>query len=210
MRLVCLSDTHGFHDKIPTKIPDGDFLIISGDITNSGSFIDLQRFAYWLEKFPKHKKVVIAGNHDWCFSNNYGLSKKFLEEIPDTYYLQEDFRIIDGVSFYGSPWAPEFGTWAFMADQVTLRQKWSLIPTNLDVLITHGPPYVRLDRTEEGVYAGCTELLNQVIEKSPKVHVFGHIHEGYGKIKNDSTWFVNASTCTRQYKPTNPPIIIDL
>jgi Icc-related predicted phosphoesterase len=42
------------------------------------------------------------------------------------------------------------------------------------------------------------------------LHVFGHIHEGYGREEEDSTIFVNASTCDLRYRPSQPPIIVDL
>ena len=51
------------------------------------------------------------------------------------------------------------------------------------------------------------EVLNRV---KPLYHIFGHIHQGYGKTKKGKTTFVNASTCTLNYKPTNPPIVFDL
>ena len=57
---------------------------------------------------------------------------------------------------------------------------------------------------------GCQDLLNCVVEVQPKIHIFGHIHEGYGVYTNEDTTFVNASICTADYRPTNKPIIIDL
>jgi hypothetical protein len=44
----------------------------------------------------------------------------------------------------------------------------------------------------------------------PKVHVFGHIHEGYGVLKQNGTTFINASVCDERYRPFNAPIVIDL
>ncbi len=44
----------------------------------------------------------------------------------------------------------------------------------------------------------------------PKVHIFGHIHEGHGIHRNKDTMFVNASICTRRYRPTNLPHIVHI
>jgi hypothetical protein len=32
---------------------------------------------------------------------------------------------------------------------------------------------------------------------------------GYGVSSDGDTVFINASTCTRRYQPTNPPIVFD-
>ncbi|KAK2527315.1 hypothetical protein Q9966_010405 [Columba livia] len=58
---------------------------------------------------------------------------------------------------------------------------------------------------------GCVELLNTVQRRvRPKLHVFGGIHEGYGIMTDGYTTYINASTCTVSFQPTNPPIIFDL
>ena len=44
----------------------------------------------------------------------------------------------------------------------------------------------------------------------PKVHVFGHIHEGYGTSSDGTTVYVNASTCNLKYRPLNAPIVVDV
>jgi hypothetical protein len=50
----------------------------------------------------------------------------------------------------------------------------------VDILISHGPPRYRLDRTEEGENVGCKNLWRAVRRCKPKVHCFGHVHAGYG------------------------------
>ena len=50
----------------------------------------------------------------------------------------------------------------------------------VDVAITHGPPKGILDRTEEGQRAGCPDLFTAVSKSRPRLHCFGHIHEGWG------------------------------
>lgn len=75
-----------------------------------------------------------------------------------------------------------------------MASKWALIPSDVDVLITHGPPDGILDRNRTGSCCGCRELLYRVLEVKPRLHVFGHIHEAAGQTEIDGTRFVNAAT----------------
>jgi Icc-related predicted phosphoesterase len=82
---------------------------------------------------------------------------------------------------------------------------WNLIPENLDVLITHGPPFGILDQTAPGeAHLGCEELRDAVERKKPRVHLFGHIHGGAGTFENEATRFVNAAYLNERYKPFDP------
>lgn len=87
------------------------------------------------------------------------------------------------LSVYGSPWQPEFYNWAYNLPRgAALREKWEMIPTHTDVLITHGPPHGILDRASDGFLCGCQDMLEIVRTRvKPRLHVFGHIHEGYGE-----------------------------
>jgi hypothetical protein len=44
----------------------------------------------------------------------------------------------------------------------------------------------------------------------PRVHVFGHIHEGSGVFVDDGITYINASICDRYYDLANPVRVIDL
>lgn len=112
-----------------------------------------------------------------------------------------------------SPWQPAFSTWGFNLPRgQELRKKWELIPGDTDVLLTHGPPFGRLDEGgEAGNHQGCEELIREVEDRiKPQLHVFGHIHEGYGVISNGTTIFANASACTVNYEPINPTLVFTL
>ena len=89
------------------------------------------------------------------------------------------------------------------ANSPEIKQIWSKIPNDVDVLITHGPPANILDLTISNEHAGCAQLLKRIKQIKPRLHVFGHIHEGYGREEQDSTIFVNASTCNLRYKPVS-------
>ncbi|KAK4326075.1 hypothetical protein Pmani_003372 [Petrolisthes manimaculis] len=60
-----------------------------------------------------------------------------------------------------------------------LREHWRAIPTDIDVLVTHGPPWGHCDLTCKGYNVGCKDLLEEVKDRvKPKFHIFGHLHEG--------------------------------
>ena len=65
-RFVCISDTHGQHNKMTHPIPAGDVLIHAGDFTNTGELSQIKSLAAFLGTLPHEHKVVIAGNHGTC------------------------------------------------------------------------------------------------------------------------------------------------
>jgi len=55
-------------------------------------------------------------------------------------YLEDSGTVINGIRIWGSPWQPWFCDWAFNVERGELMKYWKLIPTDTDVLMTHGPP----------------------------------------------------------------------
>lgn len=206
MRFVCISDTHEQQGSF--DIPDGDVLIHAGDLTWEGQPDRIKRAIDWLRKLPHKFKVVIGGNHDFDFYKYCGTSS------IDFNILNNGGVSINGFNIWGSPVTPTFGGWAFMKDRGDeISEVWKQIPDNTDILITHGPPLGVLDLTPPrygSINAGCYDLKKAVNRIKPKLHVFGHIHNGYGQLEMDGTIFVNASICDEQYHPFNKPILVDL
>lgn len=207
MKIVCMSDMHSMYRQV--NVPQGDVLVIAGDILGHGSFDELVDFKLWLADQPFDHKVVIAGNHDSVFEDAPLMCKEFLDDF-NTIYLHDDFVIIDGIKFYGSPFTPNFFNWHFMLDRFSddLKRKWEIIPDDTDVLITHGPPWGVLDEIG-GRNVGCELLMQRVLTIQPKLHIFGHIHAGYGEKFRDGTHFINAAICTERYRPNNLPIVVE-
>jgi len=220
MRIILISDTHGLHQHI--ELPKGDILIHAGDCTNIGLRSDLIGFLYWFQNLKGFDtKIFIAGNHDWCFERKPDWLPQFINDEnlsqSDCYYLEDNFMTIKDPEFsrpikiYGTPWQPEFCNWAFNVPRAELYKHWEKIPLDTDILITHTPPQEILDTTLGGDTPGCSSLRYYIDEKiKPALNVFGHIHEAYGSKVVGKTLFVNGSTCTRRYVPSNKPIIIKL
>lgn len=210
MRLVCISDTHNQHEAL--RLPSGDVLIHAGDFTGMGRANEVEAFAKWLGAQPHRHKILIAGNHDWLFERDNAQARAWLARYcPKVHYLQDSGVEIEGVKFWGSPWTPYFLNWAFNLKRgKPLADKWAQVPSDRQVLITHGPPLGILDLTRHGKNVGCEELAAALENRlRPKVHVFGHIHESYGTYTRNGTKFVNASSCTEFYEATNAPVVID-
>lgn len=208
MKISFISDTHTKHNQL--NLPGGDILIHGGDISNRGSFQDLSSFLSWFEKQDYKYKIFIAGNHDFCFEDYPNQSKEIIKQY-NVIYLEDSEVTIEGIKIWGSPWQPEFCNWAFNLPRgQKLADKWSLIPEDTDILITHGPPYGILDeaiRNKEKT--GCQDLMDRVSIIKPKVHCFGHIHEQYGTVDCNGTKFINASSVNLHYIICNQPINIE-
>ncbi len=207
-RIVCISDTHCQLDKI--AVPMGDILVHAGDLTYRGT---VQEVSAELEKMKKLRhplKILSFGNHDWLGERNYTLAKEMCE-AAGVLLLNHEAATVAGIKFFGSAYTPEFHNWAFNVPRDRLEPFWDDIPEDTQVLITHGPPRGILDKCPNGDLAGCDGLLART-QALPALthHVFGHIHEGYGMTKLGNVTYVNASSCTGQYKPTNAPIIFDI
>lgn len=211
LRLVCISDTH--NQDLLYDLPEGDVLIHGGDLTGRGKVKEIAKALDWLATYTKrYKKIIlIAGNHDFMAQKHPSLMKSMCETRGLTYLFDSGVEY-EGVKFWGSPWQPWFHDWAFNLEEgYELQEKWDLIPTDTDVLITHGPPYGIRDKCFDGRKVGCHNLLREVKERiKPKFHIFGHIHEDYGQYKTKDTTFINASTCNLKYKAINMPIEVEI
>ncbi|CAI2194029.1 13245_t:CDS:2, partial [Funneliformis geosporum] len=235
-RFVCVSDTHNTIDPNNYQVPDGDVFLHAGDMTKIGTVKQLQDVVDWIKNLPHKHKVVIAGNHDitldepfyennwYRFHHNKEDSKRAINLMKNSghgivYLIEETFTIPEkGIQIWGSPWTPEFYEWAFNGQRgLFLKEKWEQIPPITHILMTHGPPYGILDVTNhDGKNVGCKDLLERIQNIKPYVHIFGHIHEGYGVL--EKTWnsadgkktiFINASTTTRKYRPENNTVVFD-
>lgn len=205
MRIVAIADTHYRHRQV--VVPDGDVLVHAGDLTRSGDPEELREVIHWLSDLP-HRKVLISGNHDWVFELQPAVAAEIIP--PDFHYLEDSGCEISGVKFWGSPVQPAFLGWAFnrpRGREIDLH--WQKIPLDTQVLVTHGPPYKKLDRVGNE-HVGCEFLRRRVETVRPLCHIFGHIHSSYGTDALGPTQLVNCAICTEDYRPVNGPIVIDI
>jgi Icc-related predicted phosphoesterase len=219
MIIDCIGCLHGARP----ELDGGDLLILTGDYTASDTAIEWDDFDSWLVRLPYRKKILIAGNHD------NGLEKekprKYLEgiinrKIERFEYLKDSGTEFEGLKIWGSPWTSRFEginpkTCAFTgADDKEIAPKFELIPSDVDILITHGPPFTIRDAIYNGSQVGSPALMAHHLSRlRPKLWAFSHIHEGYGQdgpYAWSGTRYVNCSIMNEKYKPVNAPIRIVL
>jgi Icc-related predicted phosphoesterase len=190
MRIVFISDTHGSHEKV--KLPSGDVLVHSGDFTNLGRKGEIDSFNDWLGKQSFEHILVSPGNHDLSFESHPEVANLLTNASA---VLIDAAYEIDGIKFYASPRTPRFGDWAFMYER-HLAPWEELLPKDIDVLVTHGPPDQVLDLVPgygNTRHVGCAPLNEWVKENQPTIHAFGHIHESRGTVMNGQTLSINAA-----------------
>jgi len=208
MKIVAFSDLHGQQNRKLTEWFDNnpaDLLIFAGDL-QANNYDYGEGFIDWIHKLPYKYKVLLVGNHD----GNYLRTQYHAAVLRDIIFLNNHTAVIDGIAIFGSPYTVKYGNWWFMLEDNELEKIWKTIPNDIDILVTHGPPFGILDCTREGITAGSKTLLKRVNElKNLKYHIFGHIHEAYGiKTVNNKT-FINTSLLNERYSLVNNPVIIE-
>lgn len=199
MRIICISDTHCEHRNL--EVGEGDILIHAGDFTDFGNlpckingtlyyhnhWVD--DFNDWLGGLPFTHKLFICGNHELNLDNMTAGQIQSL--VPNGTFLQESVLSIDSCSLYGVSRQPYLGSWAFGTPDDVLGALWGSLPEDIDVLVTHVPPYKTLDRVPSIIdgyikyeYTGVPSLKKAIL-KHPRLKyvIFGHIHEDYGTMR---------------------------
>lgn len=214
IHITFISDTHNKHNQVTSSLPGGDILIHAGDISSVGYKHEVREFCKWFNSIEEYKnKIFIAGNHDILFEKSPEEASEIVSFYKEITYLQDQSYLVNletPVNVYGSPWQPEFYNWAFNVPRgKEIAKKWEMIPEGLDILVTHGPAWGKVDRIiGRPEHLGCEELRNAIDLKRPKIHVCGHIHSGYGYSFDGETHFINASVLSEQYIFENKPLSV--
>jgi len=204
MRIGFVSDTHMEHGRL--KLPkDLDLLVHAGDATNEGTVAEIGRFGDWCRSLP-YPVIFVPGNHEIEMQKRPEVARALLHGVA---VLVDEPAWVGDFTFYGSPWTPQYGDMAFEYKREDAEKQWRGMK-RCDVLVTHGPPRGILDR-HGGEEKGCWALRDAVLRLSPKIHVFGHIHDGYGLKLVGSTLFINASSMhPERRKYLNWPIVVEI
>lgn len=209
-RLLILSDTHGMEfgpNERPCQ--QADVAVHCGDLTEESKLEEFRASIRLLKEINAPLKLVIAGNHDFTMDTpafrkkvaearpvldpslvrevygDYGEARQIFEDAKTAgiVFLDEgyhQFVLENGakLTVYASPWTPSLGHWGFQYPP-TQGHNFA-ISEGLDLVITHGPPKGIMDYTESKQRAGCQDLFGAIARARPRLHCFGHIHEGWG------------------------------
>lgn len=179
--VVCISNTYYQRP----EIPQGDILIHAGDLTPDGSLVHFQRTLDWLKEQPHPIKIVIAGMTDQLMDRTkksgrrWKLGDRDKIDWGDIIYLENNGVAVTApngrnLRIWGSPNSPYQERLSFQYPAT--HNFWlGRIPRNLDILITHTPPYAHLDSR-----GGCYHLLNEIWKNHPRLHVCGRSRENQG------------------------------
>lgn len=227
IRVCAISDLHGY---LP-EVEPCDLVLICGDIvplSAQGSSRYTSRwykraFKTWAESLPCDKVIFIAGNHELHFPNHYEYYKKmFPNNSKVTYLCHEEYTYLgsDGKEYriFGTPYCQIFGTWAFMLPDPELEERYSEIPENLDILITHDQPYgygdVLLQKDcpwANGKHIGNKMLMEAISKKMPRYQFNGHLHScSHNKIMIEDTIHYNVSLKDESYQPVYEPLYLEI
>ncbi len=201
MRILHISDTHGFHRQL-SDLPNADIIIHSGDVSMADSSNEVVDFVEWFGELDYNYKIFIGGNHD--FSLDGKDREKIQGYLPDNcFYLYNSGVTIDGVKFWGVPF--------FFSNDLNGNslEVMAQIPLDTDILITHRPPLGVLDSSDNINY-GCPDMFDAVSKIRPKYHLFGHIHDAYGIEKSEQTTFANTAMVDENYRLGNTPFVFDV
>lgn len=155
MKICCISDLHGTLEGLDFK--DAELVIIAGDFSKMPGFgkWHLHQQADWIKhkfipfvsQFKEKQFVIVPGNHDLCLDPKLTAAYPDLDwkiAWPDNVHLLIDSAVtINGFKIYGSPWVPVISyRWAFEGEHDVLKEKFSKIPDDVDLLVTHSPPRI--------------------------------------------------------------------
>lgn len=208
--IVAMSDSHGKHREV--VIPPCDILIHAGDISQFDRREHYVDFFKWFSEQPAERLVLIGGNHDTSLEDSR--KQEYLLSYPQIHYLENSGVEIMGLNIWGSPVQTDFFNMAFSRKRSVREVEWAKVPENVDVLVSHCPPFGVLDKNDGDSFTGCDVLMDNIMRTRPKLCLFGHIHEAYGvkaKMLNGSPCvFANCSVVNRQRKVVNKPWVFQI
>lgn len=186
LTILQISDTHNQHKQL-TNLPTADVIVHCGDFTDCGTEEETLDFLNWFIDLPYSHKIFVVGNHDLCL-----WEADDIEDLLDNvHFLQDRGCEIEGVRFFG----------------LAYNHPEELIPSDVDVLVTHEPPAMILDESN-GTHWGNVAIRNKVLQVKPKYHLFGHAHDAYGTEKHEGVIFSNASSLDDFYMMRHKPVLL--
>jgi len=197
-----------------------------------------ESYVRYFHEHPDIDFVMIAGNHDFCFVKPPFYTQKFnwywkfdgkddwlpWEQIgfvppeiskylpKNLHILNCESKVIQGIKFFGVPHSKIFYNWCFNVSTEMSKELWNMVPTDTQILISHGPPHGIGDYIKKrDEHVGCEHLTARVPDlTSLKYICCGHIHPGYGIYEIGNTKVINAALSNDNNHIKSKPIVIDI
>ena len=227
MRICSIADLHG---NLP-EIEKCDTLLIAGDISPLQIQSNMLAMAYWMQgvfldwikDLPTEQVILIAGNHDFYFQKTTHMSITELElksEGKLEYLKDSSVQLMNNseiITIYGTPWCHMFGNWPFMLRDSLLVDRYSKIPEQVDILLTHDAPFGTSDicfdvpTHKNDRHFGNIPLRDRMLEINYKYCIHGHLHSSNHEFENLGTGkVVNCSLLNEEYKLVYKPLYFEL
>lgn len=235
--MIDIAASSDFHGNLPEITKPFDLMLLAGDLEpahdHTWSYQHQwykEQFLPWVMKLPFKdewsKVIFIAGNHS-CYLSQEGHSFRVKElEIESNGrlqylhhewcffdYLDEESGEIKNIYIFGTPYCKIFGNWWNMLSPDGLYKKYSEIPENVDILLSHDAPLGTCDicygLKEFGItpeHIGNRQLADAIIEKSPRICLVGHLHSANHNWEQlGQTQVRQVSYLNERYQPTYEP-----
>ena len=131
-----------------------------------------------------------------------------------------DYEVKPGVfvklRIFGTPYCKIFGNWAFMRESETLQDRYSDIPIDCDILLSHdAPKMLGLGEIHTGAWAGKDAgnpwLADEIMRKQPKHCFCGHIHSGNHELQEiTGIHLANVSLVGEDYNIHYEPLYLNI
>lgn len=191
MKILAISDIHcntKAFAKMSLPITNSDLIIISGDLTRSGSAAEALDVLSYIERYNRNI-LAVHGNIDRL---------EVLNVLEDKgYNIHGKCKIINDIAFFGvggsSPTPVNTAT-EYTESEIAdfLKRGYEKISNSIkNILITHAPPKGIRDRTFLGLRGGSRSIKEFLKNHSIDLCLSGHIHEAYGIEKFNSTIVAN-------------------
>ena len=197
---IVLGDIHDRYEKCASipELDGAEGFIVSGDLTNVGSFSQVSRVMHFLRNL---KPVVWAqiGNMDrpeidkWLTKENCNLHCTVRELVPKTAIFG-----VGGSIFTPNGTPSEFSEGDFA---LWLERCWDKAKNyQSTILVSHNPPFDTLcDRLANGQHVGSTAVKEFIESEQPDLCICGHIHESRAQTKIGRTSIVNPGAFMHGY-----------
>ena len=205
--MITIAASSDFHGNLPEVTKPFDLMLLAGDLEpahdHTWSYQHQwykEQFLPWIMELPFKdewsKVIFIAGNHS-CYLAQEGHSFRVKELERESNgrlqylhhewcffdYLDEETGEIKNIYIFGTPYCKIFGNWWNMLSDKALTEKYSEIPSNIDILVSHDCPYGTCDmcygwedfgRTPKHI--GNKPLRDAILERDIKLGIFAHLH----------------------------------